>query len=64
MQYTITFSERELAILIASVADKYQSAINALTYVRGVAEAHDVIDHFCTEISKLNGKLIDAPPDN
>lgn len=64
MQYTITVSERELALLIASVADKYKAAEAALEYVRDNAGAIITINRFCTELRNLNGRLIETPPDS
>ena len=64
MQYTITVSERELALLIASVDDKRHAVDEALNYVRGVEGADLSIYRLSAELRKLNMRLLALPPDN
>lgn len=67
MQYTITFSERELDLLIASVADQrhaVDAVDEALNYVRDVDGAALSIKRLSAELRELNRRLLALPPDN
>ncbi len=64
MQYTITVSERELALLIASVDDQRHAVDEALNYVRDVDGAALSICRLSAELRELQKRLLVLPPDN
>lgn len=64
MQYTITVSERELALLIASVDDQRHAVDEALNYVRDIDGAALRIKRLSAELRDLNKRLRTLPPDN
>ena len=64
MQYTITVSERELALLIASVGDQRYAVDEALNYVRDIDGAALRIKRLSAELRELNKRLRTLPPDN